>query len=254
MPVRRSTWRESPGRWLKASAVHARWWRPARRARRSIGCAKPRLVFPDDADDHALHDDVALIEAQWLQRIVRRLQPDPPAGLAVKPLYRGAFSMDECDHRLAGVGLVAFLDDDVVAVLDMLGDHRVAAHLQDVAAATPGQQLIGYGDGFTLRHGLDRRAGGDQTQQRQLRRPGLTLGRNDLDRPALVVRAPDVPFALEIREVLVNRRQRLKPELAGNLLETGGVALLFDVFPDEIEDLALAPRDRHTGSRRFTEP
>src|SRR2546422_5355307 len=62
---------------------------------RSIGCAKRPLVFPDDADDHALHDDVALVEPQGRQRVVGRLQPDPPAGLAVKAFDRGAFSMDE---------------------------------------------------------------------------------------------------------------------------------------------------------------
>ena len=95
--------------------------------------------------------------------------------------------------------------------------------------------------------------GGDESEQRQLGGARLAFGRDDLDGPTLVVRAPDVSLALEIGEVLVNRRERLEPELAGDLLETRGVPLLFEVFGDVIEDLALAPRDRHGCSRRFTE-
>src|SRR2546427_237798 len=95
--------------------------------------------------------------------------------------------------------------------------------------------------------------GGDKSEQRQFRGAGLALGGDDFDRPALVMRAPDVPFALEIGEVLVNRRQRLEAKLAGNFLEAGGVPLFFDVLSDVVQDLALAPRDRHSSSRRYTE-
>ena len=65
------------------------------------------------------------------------------------------------------------------------------------------------------------------------------------------MRAPDVPFALEIGEVLVNGRQRLEAKLARNLFEAGGVPLLFDVLSDVVQDLALAPRDRHVGSPKI---
>src|SRR3989441_5729480 len=251
--VPRSTWRESRARSPRASAARARSSRRGRREPRSTGCAKRPLVFPDDADDHALHDDVALVEPQRLQRVVGRLQPDPPAGLGVKAFDRGAFSMDERDHGLAGVGLVAFLNDDVIAVLDVLVDHGVAADLQDVAAPAPRQELIRHGDRLVTGDRLDRSAGRDKTEQGKLGRAGLSLGRHDFDGPALVMSAPDVPFALEIGEVFVDRRQRLESKLAGDFLEAGGVPLLFDVLSDVIEDLALAPRDRHTGSRRYTE-
>src|SRR6266850_7767485 len=106
----------SPGsrdRWRKESVAHARSWLRARRARPSIGYGKRPLVFPDDADDDPLHDDIALIQAQRLHRVVRRLQPDPPAGFAIETFHRGALSMDQRDHGLAGVGLVPFLNDDV---------------------------------------------------------------------------------------------------------------------------------------------
>src|SRR6267142_293614 len=150
-----------------------------------------------------------------------------------------------CTLSLAGGGLVAFLNDDVVAVLDVLVDHRVAAHLQDVAAAASRQELVRHRDRLVTRDCFDGSTSRNEPEQRQLRSAGLTLGRDDFDRPALIMRAADVPFALEIGEVLVNRRQRLEAKLAGDLLETGGVPLLFDVLSDVIQDLALAPRDRH---------
>src|SRR6266550_594846 len=249
--VRRSTWRELPARSPKASAGRGKSWRRARRGPRSNGYGRRLLIFPDDADHDALDDDVALVEPQRLHLVVRRLQPDPPAGLAVEPLHRGPFTMDERNHGLTGVGLVAFLNDDVVAVLDVLVDHGVAAHLQDVAAAAPRQELVRHGDRLITRDRFDGCARSDQPEQRQLGGAGLALGRDDFDRPALVVRAPDVAFALEIGEVLVNRRERLEAELAGNFLEAGGVPLLFDVLSDVVQDLALAPRHRHIRSPKI---
>src|ERR1043166_7780673 len=101
MPARRSTSPESRAPSRKASAARARSLRLAPRGRRSTACAKRRLEFPDDSDADALHDDVALVDAQRLHRIVGGLQPDPAAGLAVKPFDRGTLSVDERDHRLA---------------------------------------------------------------------------------------------------------------------------------------------------------
>src|SRR5207249_5409930 len=121
--------------------------------------------------------------------------------------------------------LIPLLDYDVIAVLDVLVDHRVAANLQDVAASAPRQQLVWYGECFVAGHSLDRGSGRDKSQQRQLRRAGLALGRNDLDRSALVVRSPDVPFALEVGEVFVDGGQGLEPKLSGDLLEARSVPL-----------------------------
>src|SRR2546427_5119567 len=177
--VRRSTWREFRAGSPKASAGRGKSSRRARRGPRSIGYGRRLLIFPDDANHHALDDDVALVEPQRLHLVVSRLQPDPPARLAVEPLYRGPFPMDERNHGLAGLGLVAFLNDDVVAVLDVLVDHRIAAHLEDVAASASRQQLVGHGDRLVTRDRFDRRAGGDQPEQRQLRGAGLPLGRDD---------------------------------------------------------------------------
>src|SRR6266849_3267632 len=99
--VRRSTWLELPARSPKASAGRGKSSRRARRGPRSIGYGRRLLIFPDDADHHALDDDVALVEPQRLHLVVSRLQPDPPARLAVEPLHRGPFTMDERNHGLA---------------------------------------------------------------------------------------------------------------------------------------------------------
>src|SRR5438874_3243824 len=177
MRGRRFTWQESPVRWLKASAARARWWRRAPRERRSIGCAKRRLVFPDDADDDALDDHIAFVEPQRLQRVVGGLQPDPAARLTIEAFDRGTFSMDEGDHGLPGVGLVAFLNDDVIPILDVFVDHGVPAHLEHIATPAPRQQFVRDSNGFVACHRLNRVPGGDESEQRQLRGAGLAFGR-----------------------------------------------------------------------------
>src|SRR5467141_831309 len=237
--------RESRARWPRASAGLAKWSPPERRAPRSIGSGKRPLVFPDDADHDALDDYIALVDAQRLHRVIGRLQSDPATWLAIVTFDRGALAVDQRDDGLSGLGLVPLLNDDVIAVLDVLVDHGVAAHLQHVAAAAARQELVRDGNRLVAGDGLDRMAGGNESEERQLGRPGLPFGRDDLDGPALVVGAPDVAFALEIGEVLVHRRQGLESELLGDFLEAGGVPLLFDVLGDVIEDLALASRDWH---------
>src|SRR5262245_31953899 len=106
MRARRSTSRESRRRSRRESAGRAKWLPRAPPGPRSTGCAKRRLVFPDDADDDALDDDVALVQTERLHRLVGGLEPDPAAGLAVEALDGGPFAMDERDDGLAGVGLV----------------------------------------------------------------------------------------------------------------------------------------------------
>src|SRR6266536_3251258 len=253
MPGRRFTSPGSPGRSLKGSAARAKWWRRGRRAPPSTGCARRRLVFPDNADDHALDDHVTLVHPQRLHGRIRRLQPDPAPRLATAPPSGGAVAVHQGDDGLAGVGLVTLLHDDVVAVLDVLVDHRVAAHLEDVAAPAARHQLIGDRDRLVAGNRLDRLARGDQAEQRELGGAGLALGRDDLDRTALVVRAPDEALPLEVGQMLVDRGERLEVEVVRDLFEARGIALGFDVAGDEVQNLALAAREGHCGSRKETE-
>lgn len=76
-------------------------------------------------------------------------------------------------------------------------------------------------------------------------RPLEDLGRQDVDRATLVVRALDVPLALEVREVLVNRGQRVIVELPSNLVEAGRVPVFLAVRLQKREDLALTLGQGH---------
>src|SRR6266850_1225830 len=64
-------------------------------------------------------------------------------------------------------------DDDALYDYIALVDHGVAAHLQDVAAAAARQELVRDGNRLVAGDGLDRMAGGNESQERQLGRPGL---------------------------------------------------------------------------------
>ena len=76
---------------------------------------------------------------------------------------------------------------------------------------------------------------------------------HDFDAAALIMSPADVPLALQVREVLVHRRQRAEREPLGNLLKARGVPLRGDLARNEVQDFALAARERHDASRMETE-
>src|SRR2546427_47700 len=84
-------------------------------------------------------------------------------------------------------------------------------------------------------------------------RSGLATRRHDLDATTLVVRAPDVPLALEVGQMLVDRGQGAEREPLRDLLEARRVALRADLSGDEVQDFALTACKRHNVSRRETE-
>src|SRR5260370_6489945 len=239
MRVGRATWRGWPTPTGTAWWRRATWCVRARPAPRSRGCGAPALALPNDAHHHALDHDVALVSAQRRRGGVGGVEPEPAPWLAIEAFHGGARALHRGTHGLAVVGVVPLVDDDEIAVLDVLVDHRLAPPLQHVAAAAAGNQLVGHGNRIGPAHGRDRRAGRDETVQRQLGGAGLTARRYDLDAAALVVSAPDVPFALEVREVLVHCGERAETEALGDLLEARGIALGSDLAGDEIEDFAL---------------
>src|SRR5260221_493203 len=110
------------------------------------------------------------------------------------------------------------------------------------------------GDGAPAGEGFDGVARRHVPQQRQLGGSRLPLGRGNLDPAALVMIAVDVAFALEVGEVFVHRGERLETELAGDLLETRGIAVVGDVARDVVENLMLTARERHWVSRKYPEP
>src|SRR3989440_7222957 len=197
---------------MKGSRGRATRWDRERLGRRWSASAGRDLVLPDDAADHSLDDHVALVETQRRHVGIGRLQPDPAAGLPVEFLDGGAGAVHERDDRLSVVGLVALLDHDEVAVLDVLVDHRIAADAEHVAPAPSRQQLIRDRERFVAADRLDRLAGRHETEQGQLGRPRLALGRNDLDSPALVMMRRMYP----LRSRLVRCSWTVASEAKGN--------------------------------------
>ena len=145
------------------------------------------------------------------------------------------------------------MHDDEVAINDVLVDHGLALDLEGVVGSAARQQLIRHGQGLSAHDGFDRTARRHPTKQRDLRGPGLPLGRKDLDGPAFIMSTVDVPLALEIGQMLVHRRQRLKAEMLGDLLEAWRVAAVADMLLQVLEDLALTLGERHGASRFGTE-
>src|SRR5438309_10461097 len=110
---------------MKGSRGRATRWDRERLGRRWSASAGRALVLPDDADDHSLDDHVALVETQRRHVGIGRLQPDTAAGLPVAFLGGGAGAVHERDVRLTVVGMVALLDLDDVAVVDVVVAHRL---------------------------------------------------------------------------------------------------------------------------------
>src|SRR5690606_32810941 len=115
-------------------------------------------VPPDYADHDALYHHTVRWEVHRLHALVRRLQPDLSIAFAVEPLHRGRLALHQSDHHLAILRSVARIDDDVVAIPDLLLDHRVAAHPQDVVIAATTQHVLRYRHCLRISDRLDRLA------------------------------------------------------------------------------------------------
>ncbi len=106
----------------------------------------------------------------------------------------------------------------------------------------------GHGDRFVRRDRLDRQAGGDEAEERQLDRAPAGSRRHHLDRAAAVPRALDEALFLQVRQVLVHRGERREAEAATDFLETRRVPVLGDELVQVVQNLALAFRERKHSS------
>src|SRR5438876_9049192 len=101
---------------------------PGRRTRTRPGGAVESLPTKDA--DHDAHDAHALGRHHERQHVrVRGLQTKPPVRLPAEALH-GDAAVDLRHHRLANLGRLARLDDQVVAVAEALVDHRGAARAE----------------------------------------------------------------------------------------------------------------------------
>src|ERR1044071_9596775 len=131
MAGRRSTYPDCPTVTMKGLHGRARPSIPAPRGPLWTGCGAPALVLPDDAQHDAPNQHVTLVHADRRHLGVGGLQSNPAAGLAKVLFARGALAPDQGDDGVAVVGMIALVHDDVIAVADLLVDHRPALNLQD---------------------------------------------------------------------------------------------------------------------------
>src|SRR4029450_3613372 len=131
-------------------------------------------------------------------------------------------------------------------VADLLVDHRVPFHTQDIAIAFAGERLR---DSNRLGPGnrLDGRAGSHVSQQGEFDRAAGASRGNEFDRTAPVPGAADEAFLLQVAEVFVYRRQWRGVEPAADFLEAGSVTVLLDEVVEVVQNLALALREREHG-------
>ncbi len=212
---------------------------------------RPASVFADDADHYSLNEHVVFVDANGPNVVVCRLEPDPAARFAVHPFHGRRAAVDEGHHHLAVVGAVSGMHDDKVTILDVFVDHRTAADAQDITGSAPRDEVLWYRDGLGRDDGFDGLSGSDLPEERKLDRGSLPRDWDHLDRAALVVTAVDVPFAFEIGEVFVHRRQRAEREVFGDFLERRCEAVIGDVALEVIQDLLLSAGERHRTPLRF---
>src|SRR5262245_26572739 len=110
------------------------------------------LVLTHYADDDTLDLHLIGIREDRLHRGIRRLKADLSAGIAIELLQRDIGAAQQSDDHLAVVRRLSILDDDEIAVANLLVDHRIAPHAQHVRVALP-DQILGHGDGYVRSHG-----------------------------------------------------------------------------------------------------
>src|SRR5690606_1889941 len=110
----------------------------------SRGAGAPGPPGSSEAPDDAAHDaaDLHLVDVDRLHLRVGRLQPHAAVGLAVVALQGRFLVGKDGDDDVAVARRALALDDDEVAVRDVVLDHRVAAHLQQVVVRAGGNQLV----------------------------------------------------------------------------------------------------------------
>src|SRR5690606_33974384 len=94
--------------------------------------AFPPSVPPDDTDHDALDPNLFGIEIERGHVRIGRLEPHPAARLAVEPLHRRRVPVHQRHHHRPVFRVLPRVHHHVVAVPDLLVDHRVALHAQHV--------------------------------------------------------------------------------------------------------------------------
>src|SRR5581483_4087899 len=181
------------------------------------------------------------------------LQPDFPRAFAIKPLQRGFFSADKREHNVSCIGDLGLLAHHIVAVHDVILDHRIALHLQHEGISS--SREITERNRLPLLHGFEGTAGGDPPHERKLLHLALNYlffhglrQLHNFDRTALVISAPDKAILLQRGDVLVDGRERGQLQALANLFEAGSVAVLGFKGHQVVQDFLLPFCKGHAAS------
>src|SRR5262245_34212875 len=92
------------------------------------------VVGPEDADDDALYLDTVSLHDAWLHPRIGRLETNP-ASLLVESLQSRLAAVEQGDDLLAVLGILTAFDHDVIPITQMIVDHAVPAHAEDIHPA-----------------------------------------------------------------------------------------------------------------------
>src|SRR4051812_45269750 len=99
------------------------------------------VVAAEHANHDSLHPTPIRLDNPGLHRAVGGLEADARAFLV--EALQGCFTgVKEGNDLLAVFGIGSALDDDVVAVAEVIFDHRIPADLQDIDAIARGEELL----------------------------------------------------------------------------------------------------------------
>ena len=181
-------------------------------------------VFAQDAEDAALNGDLRGGYVDGIHFSVGGLEANNIIGLIEEALEGGFCAMDQGDDDFSLTSGAGALDEDVVAVDDVLIAHGISADFkgEDIAVSDD----IVERDGLRGFRGLNWQASGDATGERQAcAGTGAGAGREQIDGATAIVHAVEQPFFLEVGDVLVDGGKALEAYAASNLLEGRGVAV-----------------------------
>jgi len=203
------------------------------------------VVAAEHTDDDALDPAAIGFDIAWGHGVIGRLETDTRA-FAVEAFEGGFAGVQERDDLFAVAGGFAAFNDDEIAVAEMIFDHGIAAHAQDIDAVARAKKLFEV-DLFAVFDGFDGRAGGDIAQERELGGSvfvGKFFRGDDFQGPGLVFIAAQDAFALQGADMLEDG-DFAGSELVGQFLHGGGHAVEMPVISDGHDDIKLPGSEIH---------
>jgi tetratricopeptide (TPR) repeat protein len=179
---------------------------PFRRVRSTL------TVFSQHGQQTALYLDIRRGNDNRLERGISRLEPDRISRLAINPLESSIASRHQRDHDIAVSRIGDLLQQDDIAIADVIVDHGIAAHFQRVGAGAAAH-IFGDVERLALFHRLQGGAGSYPPAQGNLalRFAALHLRhvfRGEFQRTALIKAAFEVVLGLQDGNVFVHGGER----------------------------------------------